>query len=193
MPRRVSFTPPSYVTLVINWNEQVEKPRQDGYFAEAYVVADALIEDLIQGLVRQLYSDCQELLNLFLSFRSHVGGRQLLDILKCKTVIDEELYQRILHFKKARNLVTHDPHGEYALIVCNERISYTSNDEFQSAAKKEANKWLDAGREIFDSLTDIQQQLVTKGTERYFSRDWYETNPFKKILRNQFPKETQGK
>lgn len=189
MKQRVKFLPPDYTLVTTDWSKLVYSPFREGHILEAFASADALIDDLIETNIRQLYSDakCQDLINEihFLRGRVNFDSLVLLEILKSKTAVDEEFVNRVRQFKKARNLVVHSPEGEYALVIGIKK--YSSQEELDEMAEKEARMWIGAAYEIFAELLDVSRK-ISRNQEYYFSKEFYGKNPRSEIAKRNYPK-----
>ena len=180
MKDRVNFSPPSYIGMDINWAELVDKPFNEGYIIQAFASADAIIDSFIESCLRQIYEDfkCQDLINELHLLRSKANfdGLVLLEILKSKTIVDEAFCQKVLNFKKARNLVSHNQEGEYALIIGNPTFKYNSQEELNKLMLQESKKWIANAFEIFEKLIQIGKNL-SKNKDDYLSEEFYRKNP----------------
>ena len=196
MKGRVSFTPPSYIGMSIDWNELVDKPFKEGRIIEAFASADAIIDSSIESCLRQIYHDykCQDLINEINLIRGRVNfdGLILLEILKSKTVVIEEFVQKVRQFKRARDLVLHNQEGEYSLVVGNSELSYSSQEELDIKVEIEAKKWIGKAFDIFLGLHEISKKL-SENASYYFSHDFYTKNPRGKQAQQRFPKEVKRK
>ena len=196
MRGRVSFTPPSYIGMSIDWSELVDKPFKEGRIIEAFASADAIIDSSIESCLRQIYSDfkCQDLINEIHLIRGRVNfdGLILLEILKSKTVVLEEFVQKVRKFKRARDLVLHNQEGEYSLVVGNSAISYASQDELDNKIETEAKTWIGKAFDIFVELYEISKKL-SENSNDYFSHEFYTQNPRGKQAQQKFPKNTNKK
>lgn len=192
MRGRVSFTPPSYIGMSIDWNELVDKPFKEGRILEAFASADAIIDNFVESCLRQVYDDSksQDLINEIHMLRGRVNfdGLILLEILKSKTVVDDVFVQKVRQFKLARNLCMHDQAGEYALVIGNPAIQYSSQEELDKAVGAESRKWISIAYEIFNDLTDVMM-TTDKNKEYYFSDKFYQEHPRGKVAKQKFPKE----
>lgn len=180
MKDRVNFSPPSYIGMDINWVELVDKPFNERYIIQAFASADAIIDSFIESCLRQIYEDfkCQDLINELHLLRSRASfdGLVLLEILKSKTIVDETFYQKVLNFKKTRNLVSHNQEGEYSLVIGNPSFRYSSQEELNKLMLQEAKKWILTAYEIFEKLIEISKTL-SQNKDCYFSEDFYRKNP----------------
>ena len=186
MKKHVTFTPPSGLAVDIDWMEIVQKPFDEHNFREAFAAADAVIDDQAESLLRQLYSEskCQDLINELHLLRGSVNfdGLTIFAILKNKTVIDEVLYQRIVHFKKARNLVSHEVEGEYSLVETSDMPNLKSDDDYKNLALSKARNWIREGFSLFEILHNIAGKI--HGQENYyFSGEFYRKNPRGKLIK----------
>lgn len=194
MKSRVSFhnSPGGSVGtgISISWQDFVEDPFNAGYYAEAFASADALIDHEIESILRQIYSDfkSQDLINELHHIRSKTNfqGLVILDILKSKTVIDEKLYQRVINFKKARNLVSHEIQREYALIPLHAHEEIKDQKEFDELAKKSVQEWVNEAEKIFQDLSKKSSEIYKK-EDKYFSHDFYQKNPRIKQIKKKYP------
>jgi len=192
MKGRVYFTPPSYIGMEINWDELVDKPFKEGRIMEAFASADSIIDDSIELCLRQIYEDfkCQDLINELHLLRSKANfdGLVLLEILKSKTIVVDTFYQKVLNFKKARNLLIHNQEGEYALVIGNPKITYNSQEELDNKTIEEAKKWIGVGFDIFKDLIEKSGELDKK-KDYYFSREFYQKYPRGNQAKSKFPSE----
>jgi len=191
---RVHFKSPGYIWMDINWVELVDNPFREGRVIEAFTSADALIDDSIESCLRQMYNDfeCQDLINEihYLRNRVYFDGLVLLEILKSKGAVDDTFIQKVRRFKKARNLVTHNVKGEYALIIGNPEKKYSSQEELDKQVDKESKVWLSEAYDIFEKLFEISKE-IGKNREYYFSEEFYREHPREKIAKKRFPKQTK--
>lgn len=191
---RINFIPPSVISIDIDWQELVLKPTDKGDFAEAFASADAILDNSIESILRQIYSDfkCQDLINELHLLRSKIGfqGLTILEILRNKTVVKQDLYERVLNFKKARNLVLHNIKREYSLVDSEKIKSLKSQKDYNKLAKSEANKWLNEGYSIFLDLNELSNNL---NTDNFFSHEFYKNNPRGKLSKSIFPKKNKIK
>ncbi|OGI36014.1 MAG: hypothetical protein A2259_01670 [Candidatus Moranbacteria bacterium RIFOXYA2_FULL_43_15] len=174
----------------LSWDDLVAEPFNAGFYAESFASADALIDDHIESLMRQVYNEfkCQDLINelRYLRNKTNLQGLVILEILKSKTVIDEKLYQRVLNFKKARNLVLHDIKREYALVPLEDHKKIKDQKEFDDTAMNYITKWIDEGKKIFQDL-GIASSSIYKKEEQFFSHDFYQKNPRVKQIKKKYP------
>ncbi len=120
--------------------------------------------------------------------RVNFDGLALLEILKSKTVVDDEFVQEVRRFKQARNLCVHDKEGEYALVIGNPAFQYLSQDELDRAVAQESRKWISEGYEIFEELLEASTR-ISKNEEYYFSDKFYEDHPRGQVAKRKFPKQ----
>lgn len=190
MKARVTFYPPSNIGRSPNWQVLVTEPAARGYYAEAFANADALIDSQIESCLRSIYNsfECQDLINElhYQRSRANFDGMVVLEILKSKTLIDEQLVDKVRQFKKARNLVLHDENGPYALVLLNPRITYSSQEELDKSAEEEAQSWLNEAKALNRVLTEKLIEATENGA-KYFSHDFYEDNPRGKMIARRFP------
>jgi len=164
MSKILLFTPDRYIVQDLDWAKMVWEPMDAHRYIEAFAVADALIDNMIESLLRQVYNSgpCQDLINQIHLLRSKVGfdGINILAILKNKKLIDEKLYSHVIKFKQARNSVLHTVQGEHELI--DEKIMPTikSQEEFDQAAKKAAKQRLDEAFQIFCDLLEVSDKIA---------------------------------
>lgn len=185
---------PNLVGQEINWEKLVFEPERKGFFIEAFASADAIIDWSIQGLIRQLYNEgkCQDLINeLTYASRETVSGNNFAKVLLSKKVITQELYEKILHFKKARNLASHNVHGEYSLIIGNPEFigKYSNQKDLDDLVKSKVHDWVIKGFEIFKELTAIISSLNKEKIDFYFSHEFYLANPRSQEQKKAFPSE----
>jgi len=177
-------------SISISWKDFVNNPFDAGYYAEAFASADALIDKEIESLLRQIYHDskCQDLINElhYLRSKTNLQGLVILDILKSKTVIKEALYQRVINFKKARNLVLHEIQREYALIPLQDHKKIKNQEEFDEIAKNYITGLLGEGEKIFQDLSKVSSSIYQK-EEQFFSHDFYQKNPRIKQIKKRYP------
>ena len=177
--------------MVTNWNEMVTKPFLEGRISEAFASADAIIDDFTESALRELYSDRKslDLINEihFLRNRVNFDGLVLLEILKSKTVVDDSFVQKVRQFKKARDLVLHSPEGEYALVLGNQALHYSSQEQLDKHAETQATKAIASAYEIFLKLIEVAAK-VGKEREEYFTPDFYRKNPRGKVAQQKYPK-----
>jgi len=189
MENRVSFQPPSILSVNINWQDLVLAPINDGNYAEAFASADAIIDSISESLLRKVYSDfvCQDLINELHLLRSKLEfqGLTVLEILKNKTVIKQGLYERVLNFKKARNLILHNVEREYALIEHEMLHGVNTQEEYNNLAVSNVKKLLDEGKNIFDDLVGLLGKI---NKDDYFSVEFYNQNPRGKLSKQKYPK-----
>lgn len=180
MSDRVNFSPPNFISLSIDWRELVEKPFTEGYIIQAFASADAIIDNFIESCLRQIYEDfkCQDLINELHLFRSKTNfdGLAILNILKSKTIIDDKFCEKVLNFKKARNLVSHNKEGEYSLIIGNPAFKYSSQEDLNNLVIIESKKWIKIAYELFVQLIEISKTL-SENKDYYFSEKFYRENP----------------
>ncbi|HPM85665.1 MAG TPA: hypothetical protein PLI99_01065 [archaeon] len=172
---------PYMVGQDINWDKLVFEPERQGCFIEAFASADAIIDWLIQWLIRQLYSEskCQDLINeLIYAAHDSVSGNNFAKVLVSKKVINQDVYEKILHFKKARNLVSHNIKGEYSLIIRNPDFmgKYSNQKELDVLVKSKVHDWIMQGYAIFEELTKIIKAMDKDKINFYFSVDFYKLN-----------------
>lgn len=195
MKGRVEFQPPGYIGISIDWQKLVKEPQKEGMYIEAFGSADAIIDCMAESLFRQIYNEdkCQDLINHIHYLRGSVNfdGLIILRILESKSVIDRDFVERVRQFKKARNLVLHNQEAEYRLLYNPDFQFPNTQEEFDELAKKEADKWLDEGLSIFIDMDRIIREVHEKGSDYYFSIDFYTKNPAKKKLKEMYPKESK--
>lgn len=164
----------------ISWEDEVIKPANEGRFREAFSVADSLIDSMAEDLLREVYStfEAQDLINEihYLRGRVNFDGLVLLEILKSKTVVDEQLISRVRQFKKARNLVLHNPLGHHELLSPHEKYE-VKDEEFNKVTKSEALTWLDEALKIYSTLSHLFNEIRKKGPKYYTSDEFYKSNP----------------
>ncbi len=182
----------SIISVSIDWYELVLQPQKSGYYAEAFAMADAIIDHELESLLRQIYSNfrCQDLINEIELLRGKIEfyGLRLAEILKNKTVINEEFLQEIREFKKARNIVGHSIEREYALILHEELSKANNQEEYDKLAKEKANEWLIKGFRIFEKLLSASG-LIYKKEDFYFSEEFFKENPRGELIKRNFPKD----
>ncbi|MFH0701352.1 MAG: hypothetical protein V2A62_02865 [Candidatus Woesearchaeota archaeon] len=181
----------------LDWRESVDKPAKEENYKEAFASADSWIDSEIESLLRYMYGEnkCQDLINEIHYLRSRVNfdGMMILEILKSKTVVDEEFVNKIREFKKARNLVLHSTRGIYELVRLSE-MKDIKDEEFETEAKERANHWLKIAHEIYIKLGIKFSEIDKRGKEYYTSDLFYQKNPRLKIFERQHPKyKTQNK
>ena len=190
MKGRVIYDPKG-TFIFTDWNDLVSKPLAEGRTAEAIATADAIIDDFTESCLRQLYSDEKslDLINEIRLLRGRINfdGLILLEILKSKTAVSQAFVQKVRQFKKARDLVLHSPEGEYALVLGNLSLNYSTQEELDLQAEKEARKAIQSAYEIFLELVKTNSELA-KNSQRYFTREFYEKNPRGKVAQQKFPK-----
>lgn len=176
----------------LNWVELVFEPAKEGRFKEAFSAADSLIDSTIELLLRDIYScfKCQDLINEIHHLRSRVNfdGMVLLEILKSKTIIDDELLKKVRQFKRARDLVLHENSAHYALISPTESKEIEKTEEYDKFAEDKANFWLKEAEKIESELTDKFREIREKGRDYYFSPAFYNDHPRSKINERKYPK-----
>jgi len=186
---RVIITPQGFISQSLDWSERVQKPFQEGRIVEAFASADALIDASTDSLLRHIYSDfnSQDLINEIQLLRGRVNfdGIILLEILKSKTVVDEALVGKVRNFKKARNLVVHNPEGEYKLVLGNQELKYSTQDELDTLTLAESRKWLS---QAFEAFLEFERIFRSIDPAYYLSTKFYEKNPRGKVAQKQYPK-----
>jgi hypothetical protein len=191
MKGRVKFTHPSSIGMNIDWNELVNKPFNEGRILEAFASADAIIDSSIEFCLRQIYSNskCQDLINEIHLIRGSVNfdGLILIRILKSKTVVSEGFLQKVLHFKKARNLILHNIEGEYSFVIGNPSILYSSQKELDVAVENESKRLIGNAFNIYMELYETSKK-IHNNPEYYFSHEFYKKNPRGKQAKSKFPK-----
>lgn len=179
------------VIYSLDWKELVDKPAKEGNYKEAFSSADSLIDSEIENLLRHIYDNnkCQDLISEMHYLRSRINfdGLVLLEILKSKTVIDNEFIDQIREFKKARNLVLHSISGIYELVKLSE-MKDIKDDEIEKVAKEKADYWLKIANEINIKLTFKFSEIDKKGKDYYTSDKFYMENPRLKIFEKKYPK-----
>ncbi len=139
--------------MVVDWEELVKKPQEAGYYVEAFGAADALIDFIIFDLVERFYisHEVHGALGLLetLEKRRKLEASTLLAILVSENVVSKEMIARVEKYKEARNLVLHDKYAEYALVIYNDNIKFSNDDEMDNAAIKEADLQLDNAEKLF--------------------------------------------
>jgi len=190
-----------YSVQVIDWEELVFIPANKGYFIEAFASADALLDWQLISILKQIYDErkCQDLINeLGCCSKEFVLGSNIAKILLSKTVIVQSLYEGIIEFKKARNLVTHNIQGEYSLVIGNPdfydvaagdvSLKYKTQKELDSFVKGESNYWLNEVKRIFSDLQSISSGLNEPKVNSLFSASFYKAYPRGKQHKKFFPR-----
>lgn len=194
MKDRVKFEKPSFLSIDIDWEKLVLKPMDEGDYAEAFASADGILDGEIESLLRQIYSDfkCQDLINELHNIRSKTSfeGLTMLGILKNKTVVSDVLCERVLNFKKARNLVLHNIKREYALVESEELEVLSDQKQYDDLAALKATEWLN---EAFAIFNDFQELSSTVNQEDFFSRKFYRENPRGRLTKQIFPRKSKKK
>lgn len=164
MSKTLLLTPEGYITQDLDWSRMVWEPMKEHRYIEAFAVADALIDGMIESLLRQIYdsNSCQDLINQIHLLRSRVGldGINILAILKNKKLIDETFYSRVIKFKQARNSVLHTVQGEHELIDEKIMPGIKTQEEFDQAAQTAAKQKLDEAYHIFCQLLEVSDKII---------------------------------
>jgi len=175
----------------LDWGESVDKPAKEENYKEAFASADSWIDSEIETLLRYIYSEikCQDLISEihYLKSRVNFDGLVLLEILKSKTIVDEEFVNQIREFKKARNLVLHSIRGIYELVKPSE-IKGIKDENFEKEAKERADYWLKIAHEIYIKFSLKFLEIDKEGKDYYTSDKFYIENPRWKIFEKQHPK-----
>ena len=178
-----------------DWKKFVRKPASEGYYREAFSNADSFIDAGISNILGLLYphdsaEDLMRMLELEREQTQFFGAVQA-RILFSKGLLNEDFMQRILNFKKARNLVLHSLYGEYALVVGNPKFEAKSQAELDSLVRQECEKRLDEAEKIWVSLNEKLEEVVSRPAGYYYSKEYYAKNPdlMKKIRKRKFPRD----
>lgn len=150
--------------IAIDWQEFVTIPASQGYFIQAFASADAILDDSVESMLRQIYSsfESQNLINHIHGVRGRVSfdGSAIFLILKNKNAIDQKLYDRVVKFKQARNLVLHNIEAEYKLVELEELVEMKNQETYDNEAKSKAQTALSLAFGVFSELHEISGKIV---------------------------------
>lgn len=196
MKGKVEVSGKNTIFLSNDWDKFVEMPAKNGFFVEAIVQADAIIDASLDSLLRLIYHsfNCQDLINetTYHGQATSLQGIGTAKILCSKTVIDSRLLARIRDFKVARNLVAHSEAGEYALVLFNQQTPWTTQEELDDRAENKAKEWVREAFNIWQELIDIGIAASEK-KDYYTSTSFFFANPRIKYIQRQFPQEVYRK
>ena len=150
-----------YFGHTINWDKLVNEPLKLNYVIEAYASADQLIDDLLETTLKNEYIACKDVINLFLTMKSETCffGLNIAKVLKKKSIISNSLLTKIEKFKRIRNNILHSIHGEYALLLDDDKyVECNDQSELDKLLLQKAEDGLLLAKEIFESLRDINNK-----------------------------------
>ncbi len=192
MKGRVKYSPKGILIFAHNWGDFVSKPAANGYYIEAFSAADALIDDEIKRLISRVFPSAGFFIEQAEEVRTktELFGLGMAEILNNLDVVPDELMDLIRKWKKARNIVSHDSWGEYALVVFNKEYKYANQEELDSSVQKAVDHWLNKGVKIFIDLQNIAGEVVKHDFKYYESAEFIKKQQEKivKISQRRFPK-----
>lgn len=148
------------VAITYDWKRFVEDPQKQGYYAEAFSSADAMLDDLIYRLFQLTYQT-NDNFNLINFLRPRLKRKDMLKLMRDKGVVDDSTVSLYGEFNWSRNKVLHSPYVEYNLVI-EKKLSYKGNEEFYALAMKEADNYLSKARTLFFNLVRLLEKLGGK-------------------------------
>lgn len=161
--RPVEISGKGQVTVAF-YPEYYEKPFKEGYYIEAIAIIDAMIDEQLRVFAgtsggAKLYSE---------NGKVRLGGDHFLKILEGRKLVDPETANKIRKFKEKRNLITHNPEGEYLLLLEEQRYyeKFTNQEEVDREVKRRVGELFSNGLGLFTKINQIDMQYMDKQNKR---------------------------
>jgi len=152
-----------FTQLSMGWEDLVKNPLQKGYYIEAFASADALIDDELQTILRQVYDsfESQHLINQLESVKAETKffGTGILTILNKLKIVNTNLMNKVKDFKGKRNKVSHNTYAEYSLVNPINPIRLNTQEEYDAAIEVKAKIVLEKAYDCWIKLEAISNNL----------------------------------
>lgn len=149
------------VSFETDYERLVDEPARKGYYAEAFANLSAMIEEELFSVLRQVHRSAgeQQLVSQF-SKVARVDALKVAEMLVAKKIITKQLYEKINHFRRHRNIVLHTIEGYYGLAMQDKwwtRIK--TQEQLDAEAERKANESLRQGKEAYFELVKVAELL----------------------------------
>ncbi len=155
---------------IVEYPDYFMKPFNEGYYSEAFTVMDCFIDYVLRDIVVAIFCKSKEQ-DLFYNLQeiARIRGKLLAEFLTKIGAMESDLKGKISNFKNARNDITHELSGHFALLLKEKEYykKYKTQEEVETEVDIRIHKAFNEGKEAYYALHRLLRKINKDGGDKF--------------------------